>query len=285
MLDVLYILLLIGIIIATIRDVQTREVPDLVSYGLITLGILGGLILAIIGQDIHIFLEHLYGFLIGLSIGLIMFYARQWGGGDAKLLAGVGGILGFSLSNLSLVEFFVLLVFGGALYGVVTILYLALIKHRKIFLPAFKKHLRTPMVHRLRIALVCSGALIIALIFFVPTDVRILLGFILLALYVLIYSWIFMRIVEQRLLIKEYLVMRLTEGDWVVQDVKVKGRLIVSSTTTGITLEQIAKLRAAKIKKVLVKEGIPFVPGFLIALLVLILAHYLYGAGGLLSFF
>ena len=67
---------------------------------------------------------------------------------------------------------------------------------------------------------------------------------------------------------KYYPIPKLTEGDWIAEDVKVNGKIICSPKDLGISKEQIKKLKHHNIKKVLVKEGIPFVPSFLIAFVV-----------------
>ena len=67
---------------------------------------------------------------------------------------------------------------------------------------------------------------------------------------------------------------KLTEGDWIVNDVKVDGKYICGPKDLGIEMQQIKKLIAlkkrGKIRKVLMKEGIPFVPSFLLAFAVTI---------------
>ncbi len=269
------IILGVALIIATYRDILTREVPDTLSYGLIVVGLLGGLIVALTTADLAFFLERVYGFLLGMAIGFAMYYGRQWGGGDAKLMMGIGAIFGFNLSNFRIAEFLIFLVLAGAVYGLAFTLYLALIKHRRQFLPAFKADLRTPAVHRLRIGLVATGVLCIILLIFVPWELKILVGFFLLALYFLVYSWIFVKAVERTILVKEYPISKLTEGDWIVGDVKARKRVVLKQRGTGITLDDIKLLKQAKVKKVTVKEGIPFVPGFMLAFIALIiLEHY-----------
>ena len=274
MVPIFLIILFVGLLIATYRDVLTREVPDTLNYGLIIVGLLGGLILALLQNNLFSFLPHLYGFLIGAALGLGMFYLRQWGGGDAKLIMGVGAILGFSAQNWSLLDFILLLILSGALYGVATTLYLALIKHRKKFIPAFKESLRTKEVHRVRIGLVLSGVIFIIIILFVPIEMKLLLGSILFGLYLLTYSWIFLKVVERNIMVKEYSVGKLTEGDWIAEDVRVGKRLLVSAKTPGITKKQIELLKKSRVKKVMVKEGIPFVPGFLLAFIALMTLQY-----------
>ena len=55
------------------------------------------------------------------------------------------------------------------------------------------------------------------------------------------------------------------EGDWLAEDVIVHGKTIVKKKT--LHKEDIQKLRDKNISSVTIKEGIPFVPSFLIAYL------------------
>lgn len=270
---VLLAFLFLGLVIAAYSDVRTREVPDTVSYGLITLGLLGGLIRAIVTDSPAVFGQHALGFLIGLLLGLGMYYGRQWGGGDAKLMMGVGAVLGFSLSDTSLLSFLILLVLAGAVYGFLYTTGLAISK-RKTFVPAFRKMIRRPTVHRARIGLVVSAALLLVLLFLLPRA-RLLIGVVLIGMYLLTYSWIFIKTVEESIMIKRYPVGKLTEGDWLAEDIVRQGRTLAKAKGIGLTKEQIAKLKKSKVRTVKVREGIPFVPNFLIAfVLLLILDQY-----------
>ena len=56
----------------------------------------------------------------------------------------------------------------------------------------------------------------------------------------------------------------LREGDWLVEDVKVKGK-VIKADWDGLSLEDISLMK--KLKRVRIKEGLPFVPAFLIAFL------------------
>jgi len=86
-------------------------------------------------------------------------------------------------------------------------------------------------------------------------------------LFLLLYPYIliFIKAVEASAMYKMLDVNTLTEGDWVANDILIKGRKIYSQSSPGITRHQIQTLRASSIKRVLVKEGIPFVPSFLLA--------------------
>ena len=89
------------------------------------------------------------------------------------------------------------------------------------------------------------------------------------AMFIFFYLWSFVTVVEKTCMIKDVLVSKLTEGDWIVSDVtKKKGKkekVVLKPTRTGVTLQQIALLKKNNIRKVAVKIGVPFVPSFLIA--------------------
>jgi prepilin signal peptidase PulO-like enzyme (type II secretory pathway) len=85
------------------------------------------------------------------------------------------------------------------------------------------------------------------------------------------YLWIFTKVVEESSMIKEIPVGKLTEGDWILKDVVVRGKKICGPKDLGISLEQISELKKLKVKRVLVKEGLPFVPSFLVAFVITLL--------------
>ena len=59
---------------------------------------------------------------------------------------------------------------------------------------------------------------------------------------------------------------QLTEGDWIAKDIFYKGKYIVGTKSLGVEKKEIALLKKLyiqqKIGKVLVKDGLPFVPSF-----------------------
>ena len=105
MLDlILVIVTLIWLIFASLSDIKTSEVPNWLSFSLIAIGIF--IILARLTQSTT--LTSLFwpaiSFLIALSIALLLYYTKQWGGGDAKLLMGLG--LVFAVYPDFLLKFF-----------------------------------------------------------------------------------------------------------------------------------------------------------------------------------
>ena len=81
---------LLLLVIATICDFRTREIPDWISVVLLLIALLA----AAFGFANIRWWMVVSGGLLGLSIGGILFRYAEFGGGDAKLIAGVGSILG-----------------------------------------------------------------------------------------------------------------------------------------------------------------------------------------------
>ena len=106
----------------------------------------------------------------------------------------------------------------------------------------------------------------IASLFFNP-ELRILI--LILALIVLVYPYLIIltREVEKKILTYRMKVNKLTEGDWIIKDVKIGNKLIYSRKNPGVTKKQIDLLKKLRIKEVLVKEGIPFVPAIFLGVL------------------
>ena len=85
---IIFAVCLAAMIIASIHDIKTREVPDWLNYSLIFSGFSIRLIYSLITSDWWFLLYGIAGFAVLLGIGLIMFYAGQWGGGDSKMVMG-----------------------------------------------------------------------------------------------------------------------------------------------------------------------------------------------------
>ena len=74
-------------------------------------------------------------------------------------------------------------------------------------------------------------------------------------------------------MIKSVTVNKLTVGDWLYEDVKVKGK-IIKSTWNGLSKKEINLLRKSK-NKVKVRYGIPYAPVFFLAFLTLVFLYFL----------
>ncbi len=252
--------------VAALQDFRTREVADTLSLGFLLFAVSYGVGRALLTESWQPLLTMLLGLGAMLLLGFLLYTTGQWGGADSKLLIALGALLGLGWDG-QLLLYLLLALFVGALYGTCYTLVLAF-RHRKKFLPRFRAALREPRVHKLRLLVVVTCFLLLLLIFLLPA-LRWPLALLLIILYTFFYLWLLVKTVETSILIKRYPVGKLTEGDWIQKDVFVKGKRVCGPKDNGITKEQIAQLKRLKVKSVMVKEGIPFVPSFFLAWLIL----------------
>lgn len=261
-----------ALVIGSITDLKTREVPDWVNYGLMLSGLGLNLIFSIIYSTPSFIVNSIIGLAIFFGIAYIMFYAGQWGGGDSKMLMGLGAMIGIDVGALSshfLFAFLISILFVGAAYGLFWSFYLV-IKNRKRFWPEFTRALSQKNIVRVKKLLLVSLLLFSAL-FFIAGSFYIRVFILSLAFLALstFYLWIFVKTVEKTCMQKLVEPSRLTEGDWIVNDIYVNGKYIAGPKDLGISKSRIKMLadfyNKRKIRKILIKEGIPFVPSFLIA--------------------
>lgn len=265
------------LIIGSYTDLRTREVPDYINYGAMFFGAGIHILYAIIISNYMPLLECAAGFLAGLAVGLLMFYTGQWGGGDSKMIMALGAIIGvqFTFSPIPLLLiFFVYMMFAGAGYGVIWSVFIAISK-RKIFLKQWRKEAKDPLIAKMRYVILAIFAIIvIGIIFTQDTITRIILFLMIFMIGLLFYTYLFVKAVEV-CMFKIVKPSELTEGDWIVNDIRYNGKYITGPKDLGISKVNIAKLvklqKQGKMKKVLIKNGIPFVPSFLIAMVLALL--------------
>ena len=88
--------LLLGIVAAggasaaAYTDWRSRTIPNVLTYGLVSAGLLIGLML-------NNTASHALGLVVGFVPALLLFYMGSIGGGDVKLLGGLGAIVGYPL--------------------------------------------------------------------------------------------------------------------------------------------------------------------------------------------
>jgi hypothetical protein len=220
--------------------------------------------------------ESLLGFGLMFIFAMLMYYTGQWGGGDSKMIMGLGALIGLSIPSLTelifdppfLVLFILYSMVIGAVYGLVWSAVLAWI-HRREFAKELLRYQKTQGVTRLRMILIAFAAIAIAASFFVPHSLRSIFLSLVLVILVTYFLFIFVKVIEKTCMLKRISPDRLTPGDWIAEDVVVDNKRICGPKDLGIEKHQILLLQNAhkkrKIDTVLVKEGIPFVPSFLLA--------------------
>ncbi len=264
MIDLIMIVLALSVLItASIQDLKKREVMDWLNFGLIASALLIRTSFSSITGDWSYFLNGIYGLLIGVALAYLMFYTGQWGGGDSKLLMGMGALIGYStFLFIFMINIFLL----GAVYGLIYTIILA-IRKRKQFVKEFALLFKqNKLTHRI-LLLVCL--VLVFATYFVDYLLKLPLLMIIVLSLSMFYLFLFTKSVEKSCMLKYYNPMKLTEGDWIAKDVKYKGKYLAGPKDLGIDKKQIKLIQSlykkGKIKQILVKEGIPFVPSFLFA--------------------
>lgn len=270
-----YSISLIVLLIASITDLKTREVPDWLNYGLVISGMTLNLLFSAIYSSPSFIINSIIGFLIFFGIAYIMFYAGQWGGGDSKILMGLGAMIGIDIGLFKsqfLLGFLINALLAGAVYGILWSGFLAL-KNKKKFMAEFKKILSEKKVARTK-NLIFIG-LMLLFIYFIFTKEYYMKILILSAAFLMLIAYflsVFVKAIEKSSMYKLVEPSKLTEGEWIVNDVVVNKEYICGPKDMGIDKKQIRKLiefyKKGKVKKILIKEGIPFVPSFFIAFVV-----------------
>ncbi len=266
-------------LVGSFIDLKERWIPDYINFFMIFMGIGGHALVSIIEKNI---------WPLALSVGVagifyllsyILVYIGQWGGGDAKMLIGFGALLPVFPTELSMLNplfgpwpFFISMwlniMFLGAFYGLFFMMYL-IIKHRKKFGKQFKINLEKQSKFSYVFALSILAVLFVSLI-------NLSLFYLLLFLWVManfgFYTYIAGKSIEKTSMFKIIPPIKLIEGDWIIKDVKIGKKVVYKSDRSGIDRKNINKLislyKKGKLPRVKIKDGVPFIPSFLIGLAV-----------------
>jgi hypothetical protein len=271
---------LIWVFVATIQDIKKKEVANWLSFSLIIISLSLRAIASIISLEAGYFFWGVAVAIILFGIANLFYYSRIFAGGDAKLLIALGAafattpvftpIIKTSLSGIPILPFnapFILvfimnMLFVGSAYGLFFAAYLAF---RNI--GSFKKEFAKILKRGSKWAILCVSLGILFLIannFFFSNNSPLVITCILIAIFPFLFA--FVKSVENTSMIKLVKPSELTEGDWLVNDIRI-GRKVINPRFSGLDNNEILLLRKRN-KKVIIKQGIPFVPVFLMALLI-----------------
>jgi Flp pilus assembly protein protease CpaA len=276
------VLVFIYLIIATISDIRTKEIPDFLNYSFIIIGIFIYAIKSLILQDVSYFLYSLLTVIIFFTIGALMYYTKQWGGADSKLLMGIGALIpvypSIILNNLTIkgskyfgIDFFINMLMVGAVYALLYAISL-IIKHRKEF---SKKFSEIHNKNKLKIfEKTVWGAIILinVLSFFIShtNSQRVFILGISLLLLLFHYLIISIKAIEKIYVYKTIPTSKLREGDYITKELKANNKIIFKPIVHGVAKSQIKDIQK-HFKEVPIKDGIAFAPTFLITLIITLL--------------
>lgn len=264
----LLVLALVWIFFASIQDLKKREVANWISFSLIIFALGFRFFYSLYSENFNLFYQGLIGLGVFFIIGNLLYYGRVFAGGDTKLMISFGTVLPFSnsfLINLKIFAlFFLIFLFVGGFYGLTINIILSLKnfkKFKKEFSNRFSKNKKKIY------SIMFLGLVLMAFGF---TEITIfILG---LLIFISPYFYVYVRAVDESCMVKKVKVNQLTEGDWLYKNIG-SGKKLIKVNWEGLNEKEI-KLIQKKYNSILIRQGIPFVPVFLISLLVLIFLFY-----------
>lgn len=263
-----FVLLAIGLVgfgLAGYWDLRYTEFPDWLPYSMIILALVVKGVFSYIENNWWVLGNSVFIGVVFLSLGLLLYFSKQWGDGDAWLL----GTLGFlfpSRLDLGAITFFpfpLTLLFNFLFVSLVYLIIYSIalgIKNRgvnKKYLEYLRKEKYKFMGFGVFFFAVSWGfALVMYFWFSFGIDnvmQMIMLPFLL--TFILFFSY-YAKMVEKNLFKKRIKTSQLKEGD-----------VILDGRWRGLTKNEIKEMKR-KNKYVWVKEGVRFAPVFVITMLI-----------------
>lgn len=268
----LLILALVWIAFATIQDLKKREVANWLNFSLIIFALGFRFFYCLFSSrtdSFMFFYQGLIGLAIFFLIGNSFYYARIFAGGDAKLMIALGTILPFSENLFTNLKFFVLFffvfMFAGALYSLAINLFLSL-KNFK----SWKKEFLIQLNKKKKFINIFMLFGFVLMIFAFVESLFFLLG---VFVFIIPYIYVYAKSIDESCMVKKIKTAQLMEGDWLYQDVKI-GKKFIKKSWDGLSKKDIREIKK-RYKQIKIKQGIPFVPVFLISFLLLVLFYFL----------
>ena len=248
---------LAGTLIASYYDLKTTEIPDLLPIIMIASGMLINFLSFIInGNAGNLFLSVINGIIFS-AIGFSMYFAGQWGAGDAFLLTAIGFLIpkNFFVSD-EFPFFFTYLVnlfFLGSLYMIVYSIVYSL--REKSAIRYFKGQItKFSWVILLLFILFLIASSILSYLILNSVNIKLVIISSVSSIALIVF-WLFSKSVEKSF-IKRIPVSKLKVGDV----------LLESKRWDGISKEEVRKIRESGKKYVYIKTGVCFAPAFPMAL-------------------
>ena len=245
----------LAILLATISDLKTFEIPDSISYFLIIFGISSQILLATTSKSFGPISALGTSLVLALIIATLLFVSGQWGGGDAKLLVGVAAMLPtYHTTTIPFIlTFTVNLFLLGGVYSILIMTYLTIKNWNKLI--KISPNVKELLILSL-ISLIIPIIIKNSFLFIIP-----LFAFSATIIYLAI-------IIQKHLFIKKIKPSQLTEGDWLTKDLKIENKLIYKVRKTGVFEEDIKKIQKEYKKSIEIKTGIAFGPSFLFSIII-----------------
>ena len=251
----LFWLFLIGIVVASLQDLKRREVDNWLNLFLLVASFVFVFYVAIFNKDVTIVFRAGFALVIMFAFMNLFYYGRVFAGGDAKLLVAmtvffVGVTFYGTLINIGI--FLLFLMLAGSVYGLVYSFVLYVKDFERV-----NEKIKELLFFR-GIWYLVFGICVLMLLGFIDFLFFVVGCFVVLAFLL----YVFAKGLEMISMVKVVSGKDLREGDWLVSDVKV-GKRVIKADWDGLSLEDIDLLKGRR--KIKIKDGLPFVPAFLIA--------------------
>jgi len=244
------LLLLIGLIIASLWDLKTTEVPDEIPYLLIIVGIFYWLIIGSASND---FTNLFYSLTIGsllLAFGLLLYKLGKWGGADAWLLAAIGYTIPLHNNQIFMAGFILNFLVVATAYTVIYTLIIGLM-NRESF-----SYLREDLRRNYKIFFIPLAFLSFP-VYLYSRGVFLTSSLIpSVSIFLLLIFWRFAVNIERKIFTRKISSSKIKEGD-----------VLEEMVWRGLTDQEVERIKKNR-KYVTIKEGIRFVPVFPITLVV-----------------
>lgn len=272
---------LIALGYAGIYDLKTTDIPNISPYTMAISGIiLNGIHSVISGNYSYI----IWSLALGLgffAFGFLLYYTRQWGGGDAKLLSGLGFLLPIApIQMTSILPYPLILLINIFLVGAVYSIFYAIVVSFRTpgFFDMMKNDLSSNKGRMSIIFLSATGGMFLlsfvtALVFGKMNmlgDVIIMQTYLIPVILFLVILWRFVKVVDSKIFKREVPVNELEEGDVIVEDVELEEETLKAELIEGLTEEQVETIKEEK-DTVKILDAVRFGPVFFLALVVTLL--------------
>jgi hypothetical protein len=259
--NLLFLIYFVGILIALFQDFKRREVDVWLNL----LILFSGFAYLLFNYESFQIIQFAFLLLIVAGISFAFYYSRFFAGGDACLLFAITPLFvakDFYQSLLYLGIFLIAMIFSGAVYGLCYLLSVSAINYKKIKTQFFSNLNKIYFKWAFAIALV---SLVVGYFNHI---------FLVLSLFIFFFILLFSLagVLEKKVFTKQISTQNLKEGDLIVGSFFI-GKKKFEYNWEGISSEE-AKFLNRFDKKVTIKEGLPFVPAFLIALIIFYFKNY-----------
>jgi Flp pilus assembly protein protease CpaA len=246
------------LIFASMQDLKTTEIANWLVFSMAIFAIAFRFFYGLFYEgDFMFFYQGLIGLGIFFILGNLMYYAKFFAGGDAKLMIALGAILPLSrefMINLRLfLLFFILFLVVGAVYGLLASIFLA-IKNSKEFKKGFPK-VFSQTRWLIIIGNLC-GVIIICLGFI---DSYLFLFGVL--IFLLPYLYVYSKSIDEYCMIRKIKTKDLMEGDWITRNFKI-GKKLIKYRWDGLSEKEIKLIQKTQ-KEINIRRGVAFAPVFL----------------------